>query len=298
LPLWRYVVLKRAILPGVLVLLVGTATGLGAFYTGDGSILESMSVRGQRFFYLDSGVYRFNPVPFAREGRVWDSVNLLVAVPLFVVAWVASTRGSLRGRLLLGGLQVYFFYVYLGSVMMYALNRLFLVYVAIVALSSVTFIQSMMGVRIEQIPARISARFPRWLFVTYSFLLASALVVLWTARILPIMRTGLMPEDYAGLTTLGSQALDLGILVPLSIATGVELIKKSPLGYYLCSIAMAVGLMMFISIPSWIAIPLIQDGKTNVFEAAPFFVLSIVGIALAITCYFAVQREEAHAISR
>jgi apolipoprotein N-acyltransferase len=134
--------------------------------------------------------------------------------------------------------------------------------------------------------------------VTYSFLLASALVVLWTARILPIMRTGLMPEDYAGLTTLGSQALDLGILVPLSIATGVELIKKSPLGYYLCSIAMAVGLMMFISIPSWIAIPLIQDGKTNVFEAAPFFVLSIVGIALAITYYFAVQREEAHAISR
>jgi hypothetical protein len=181
---------------------------------------------------------------------------------------------------------------------MYAFNDLFLVYVAIIALSLVTFIQNMMGLRIDQIPARVSVKFPHRLFVIYSFVLASALVVLWTARILPIMRTGLMPDEYAGLTTLGSQALDLGMLVPLSVATGVQLIKRAPLGYYLCSIAMAVGLMMFICIPSWIAIPLIQDGKTYVFEALPFFILSIVGITLAIIFYVGIQREEVHAVSR
>lgn len=283
--------LKRVILPGLLILLVGTVTCLGVFNPGDGSTREAMSPRGQQYSFLSTGSYRLNPVFFAREGRVWDAVNLFVGVPLFLVAWVGAARNSLRGRLLLGGIEAYFLYVYLGSVMMYAFSELFLLYVGIVALSSITFLQTMTDLRIDEIPARVSDRFPRILFVGYSFVLAASLLVLWMARILSILRTGLMPAEYAGLATLGSQALDLGLLVPLAVVTGVQLLKKTPLGYYLCSVAMAVGLMMFISIPSWIAVPLVQDGKANVFEAIPFFILSIVGIALALVYYMSIRSE-------
>lgn len=283
--------LKRVILPGLLILLVGIVTWLGVFNPGDGSTQEAISPRGQQYSFLSTGSYRLNPVFFAREGRVWDAVNLFVAVPLFLVAWFGAARNSLRGRLLLGGIEAYLLYVYLGSVMMYAFSELFVLYVGIVALSSVTFLQTMMDLRIDQIPARVSDRFPRMLFVGYSFVLAASLLVLWMARILSILRTGLMPAEYAGLTTLGSQALDLGLLVPLAVATGVQLLKKTPLGYYLCSVAMAVGLMMFISIPSWIVVPLVQDGKANVFEAIPFFILSVVGIALALVFYLSIRSE-------
>ena len=185
------IMLKRVILPGLLILLVGTVTYLGVFHPGDGSTQEAISPRGQQYSFLSTGIYRLNPVFFAREGRVWDAVNLFIAVPLFLVAWVGAGRNSLRGRLLLGGIEAYFLYVYLGSVMMYAFSELFVLYVGIVALSSVTFLQTMTDLRIDEIPTSISGRFPRMLFVGYSFVLAASLLILWTARILGILRTGL-----------------------------------------------------------------------------------------------------------
>lgn len=66
-------------------------------------------------------------------------INLSIGLPLFAVAIYLSQRNSMRGRLLLGGLLFYFFYVYAMAMTGHAFNRLFLVYVAIFALSAVAF---------------------------------------------------------------------------------------------------------------------------------------------------------------
>ena len=50
---------------------------------------------------------------------------------------------------------------------------------------------------------------------------------------------------------------------------------------------------MFISIPAWIAVPLIQDDKTNMIEAIPLFALSAVGIVLAAIFYLNAERRTA-----
>lgn len=258
-------------------------------------IKEATTIRGQLTTYQSGGIYKYNPAFFVREGVVWDVINLFIALPLFLLASIAALRNSLRGRLLLGGLLAYFFYVYLSCVMMYAFNNLFLVYVAIFALSMVAFALNADRIGIEKLPTRMRQRFPRRLFIGYALALALALIVLWLGRIVPIMRTGLLRAEYAGLHTVGSQALDLGLLVLLAVATAQLLIKRSAWGYYLCSVAMALGLMMFISIPAWITVPLIQDGKTNLFEAIPFFILSLAGIALAAVFSLNVQGKAAGA---
>ncbi|MEJ2562270.1 MAG: hypothetical protein P8Z42_06230 [Anaerolineales bacterium] len=43
--------------------------------------------------------------------------------------------------------------------------------------------------------------------------------------------------------------------------------------------------MMFISIPAWIVVPLIQDGSVNAVEAIPFMTLCFVGLLLAAWFY-------------
>jgi hypothetical protein len=281
--------LKQGLLLSLIVILVLTATAAGIFHQTSSPNVEGTSPRGQHVTYQGSGVYRYNPTYSVREGVIWDCVNLFAGLPLFVLAAAFALRGSLRARLFLGGLLAYYWYVFLGTVMMNAFNNLFLVYVAILPLTMVAFVLNINQVDLQRLPARFSARFPRRAFIGFFFLLAFVLVGLWLSRVLQVMKTGLLPAEYAGMLTLGSQALDLGLVVPLAVAAGVLLIRESTWGYVLASVCMPFGLMMFISIPLWATVPLIQDGQTNMAEAIPFYSVSAIGIALALVFFLSVQ---------
>lgn len=277
------------LLSGVIFLLVLVATATGIFYRTPGSPIEYRTVRGEQVFYQGSGIYRYDPAPFALEGVVWDVINLFIGLPLFALAIYLVWRNALHGRLMLGGLLFYFFYVYLMATVGYALNTLFLVYVAIFALSAVAFFLNLYDIDVARLPAQISTGFPHRLFIGFLFTLSAVLIVLWVGRIFPIMLTGQFPPDMAGMTTLVSQGIDLGMVVPLAICAGILLGRRSPWGYLLTAISLTLGLMMFISIPAWIVVPLIRDGKINLFEASPFLVLSLIGIVLTGLFYRNVQ---------
>lgn len=286
--------MTRKALPLLLIfVLILAAAATGIFSHGGGPNFEAVTVRGQHAVFQGSGLYRDNPASFAREGVVWDVVNLFLALPLFAVGSILALRGSSPGRLLLGGLLAYFWYVYLSCAMMYAFNNFFLVYVAILALTSIAFVQNFSAIDIDKLPELFGDRFPRRLFIGYSAAVGAFLIILWLARILQIMRTGRFPQELAGLQTLGSQALDLGLLAPLAFATTTFLHRRSPWGHYLASLMITFGMMMFVAIPAWITVPLIQDGKANLFEAIPFFLLSVAGIALALTFYTRIQSKRA-----
>lgn len=273
----------------LLFLLILAAAGTGVLRTSHEPAIQTTTIRGQSATFQADGIYAYNPVALAREGVVWDVVNLVVGLPLLVASVILALKNNLRGRLLLGGLLAYLFYVYLSCAMMYSFNNLFLVYVAIIALSLVGFFLNLRHIPVQRLPDHFKERFPRRLFAGYGFVLAAALIVLWLGRIIPAMISGTFPPDQAGILTFGSQALDLGLLVPLATATGIYLWKRTAIGYLLCSIAMPVGLMMSIAIPSWITVPLIQTGSTNLMEALPFYLLSLAGFALAGTFFFGVQ---------
>ncbi len=286
--------MKSHILLSVLIFfLVLIATVAGIFYQTPGSPIEYTTVRGEQVVFQGSGLYHYDPAPFAREGVVWDVINLFIGLPLFAVAIYLNQRNSLRGRLLLGGLLFYFSYVYVLAMTGYSFNRLFLVYVAIFALSAVTFFINLHDIDVGRLPAQISPRFPHRLFIGFTFIMGALLVFLWLGRIIPIMVNDQFPPDMAGMTTPVSQGFDLGMVVPLLLSTGILLWRRSPWGYLLASISLSYGLLMCITLPAWIAVPLIQDGKINPIEAGPFLVLSLVGLVLAGMFYGNVQEEKA-----
>jgi hypothetical protein len=269
----------------LIALLILVATVTGVFYQTPGAPIEYVTVRGEQAVFQGSGLYRYDPAAFALEGVIWDVINLFIGLPLFALAIYLSQRNSLRGRLLLAGLLFYFFYVYLMATVGVAFNGLFLVYVAIFALSAVSFFLNLSKIDVARLPAQVSTGFPRRLFIGFVFTLSAVLIVLWVGRILPIMMTSQFPPEMAGMTTLVSQGIDLGIVVPLALSAGILLGRRSPLGYLLAGITLTHGLMMFISIPAWIVVPLILKGTTNLFEAAPFSVLSLIGLVLAGSFY-------------
>lgn len=280
---------NKILLYGLIWLFILAATTTGIFYRTQGTHIAYVTVRGEQAVFQGSGLYRYDPAAFAREGVIWDVINLFIGLPLFAIAGILALRGSLRGHLLLGGFLCYFVYVYLMYAMMMSLNPLFLVYVAIFSLSAIAFFVNLQETDIQRLPAQVSARFPRRLFAGYAFTLSLVLILLWGKLILSITLANRFTNDLAGMNTLGTQALDLGMIVPLALAAGILLWRRNPWGYFLTGISVTHGMMMFIAIPTWIAVPLIQSGEINFQEAIPFLILCIVGLVFTAWFYWNVQ---------
>ncbi|HEY6287255.1 MAG TPA: hypothetical protein VIX20_16435 [Ktedonobacteraceae bacterium] len=219
-------------------------------------------------------------------------VDLCLALPLFVVAIVLTWRGSLRGRLLLAGMLFYFFYKYMQYAVMVAFNPLFLVYVAIFALSAVAFFLNLGGIEVSHLPAHISAHFPRWLFIVFTLVMSAALIVLWLGRIIPYTLAGRFPDELAGLTTLVTQAFDLGMVVPLLLSTAILMWQRSAWGYLLGAVSLTFGFVMCITLPAWIVVPLILTTQMNLIEAVPFLLLCLIGLFVAGRFFWSVQEKE------
>jgi len=271
----------RLMLHILILLLVLTATAAGVFYRTEGVQVHHTTMRGEQATMQGSGLYKYDPVEVASEGIVWDAVTLFVGLPLFVVAIVLAARNRLRGHLLLGGLLFYFFYMYLMYATMVAFNQLFLVYVAIFASSLVGFLLNLKEIDVVALPAHISKRFPRRVLACYSIGMGVMILLLWMRLVLSIMATGQFPSQFAGMNTLQTQALDLGLVVPLMIATGIMLWRRAPWGYLLAGISVSFGLLMSIVLPAWIVVPLLREGSIDLVEAIPFLTGCVFGIILA-----------------
>jgi len=87
---------NSTLLSGLIFLLVLVATTTGIFYQTPGSPIEYTTVRGEQAVFQGSGLYRYDPASFAREGVVWDVINLFIGLPLFALAIFLNQRNTLR----------------------------------------------------------------------------------------------------------------------------------------------------------------------------------------------------------
>jgi hypothetical protein len=218
----------------LVAMLTLAASSAGLWLRGDGSFETVESVRGERYEMATTGVYAWNARQVVVEGIGWDAFTLVIAVPALLLALPTLARGSLRGRLFTVGVLAYLFYQYLMYSVTWAFGPLFLLFVAIYALSLVAIVWIVSTIPLAQLPGRLSDRFPRRGMAVLSFVLAAALVSMWLFRIVRAQESGVQGV-LQGQTTLVVQALDLGLVVPLALFTGVTAWRGRPVGYLLCS---------------------------------------------------------------
>ncbi len=189
---------------------------------------------------LWSGLYKDD----TRSGAVMaagnDLVTLVLGVPLLVVSTFYAAKGSLRGRLAWTGAVFYFLYTYAMACFVTAYNPLFLAYVAIGSLSLYAFAASLVTLEAGRVKESLSGA-PVKVTVAFMFLVSLTLLVQWLGTIVPPLLSGQRPALLETYTTLVVQAMDLGIIMPLGIITGVLLLKRNPWGYALASIFLIKG---------------------------------------------------------
>ena len=200
----------------------GLTSAIGVLFRGDGSAATVTSVRGETYDIATAGVYAWNAQRVVAEGVGWDLFTLLVAVPAMVAAAALVARGSVRGRLAAAGLYGYFLYLYLEYAVTWAFGPLFLAFIG-------TFILAFVGLGLvaadiarDGVVDRFGPGYPTRAWPALLVAMSLVLVLLWSARIVQGLTAG-VDGVLLGETTMTVQALDLALVVPISlaVATGV-----------------------------------------------------------------------------
>jgi hypothetical protein len=181
--------------------------------------------------------------------------------------WEAFESGLITQDILSGivalGLLAYLFYQYLMYALAWAFGPLFPIFVAIYALCLVSLAWIASTVKLAKLPGEFTERFPRRGVAAFSIIMGILLIGMWLGRIIPAMR-GEIQGVLLGQTTLVVQALDLGIIVPLALFTGLAVLRRQPLGYLLSSVFVVKGAAMAAAITAMLLSAWAVEGSPEV----------------------------------
>lgn len=245
-----------AALAATVALLAALAAALGVFVRGDGSFVTVTSARGEVYEMATTGVYANNALQLVAEGIGWDVFTLAVVAPALLIAAVGVWRGSSRAAVVAAGMLGYVLYNHLEYAVTWAFGPLFPLFVALFAASVAGLIGFGALLATEGIGNRFSERFPRRSWAALSIGMSGLLVVMWAGRIAEALSTNAAPQLH-GETTMTVQALDLGLVVPVSLVIAVTALRRQPAGlaaaasfsFTFVAMSAAIAAMM---ISSWI----------------------------------------------
>jgi len=266
----------------IIVPLALFAAGAGVFWQGTGDPYLFHTLRGEDVLIRGHGLYRYDTILSSSQEVGQDVVTLLIGIPLLIAGIVLNRKGTLRGHLLLTGAFGYFLYTYGGMSFLTAFNPFFLVYVALFSLSLFGFIISMMNLNVDEVVRHISDGFPCRAISIYFIAIAVFLSLAWLKLVTVPSLAWTPPYGLESAITLVIQAIDLGVIVPVSIVTATLLLKKSGWGYVLSAVLLIKVIMMGAALISMIIGQILAGVEVPVVTSIFFVLISVSGIIFGI----------------
>ncbi|EYE89132.1 hypothetical protein Q428_04105 [Fervidicella metallireducens AeB] len=239
---------------------------------------EYKSINNEIVKIYGYGLYKNDSVSIAAQGKASDFVTLIMAVPLLILSLYFSTKESFKGKILLTGTLGYFLYTYMSYTFLWMYNKFFIVYVMLMSASLFAFILSITSFDLENIKLHFSKKLPAKFLGGYQIFIAVIIGMLWLGKILPSIIEDKVPVGLEHYTTLVIQGMDLGIIVPTALLSGIFLIKRKPLGYLLSSVIIIKGITMLTSISAMILNQALNGVKMSIVEVTIFPLFNLVSI--------------------
>ncbi|MDF3052569.1 MAG: hypothetical protein K0S19_674 [Geminicoccaceae bacterium] len=179
------------------------------------------------------GLYR-DPAAVVPAMRGQDLVTL-AASGLLLGAVRAAGHGSARGLLAWIGLLGYMGYAFTGAAFAYGFNELFLVYIALFAISIAALVASLVGTDLVELRQRFDPATPRRAVAFFLVFIALVLGVSELGQIVQSLSEGTVPDLIIRSRGAGNfvYVLDLGVVLPLALLGARWLVKDEPWGYVL-----------------------------------------------------------------
>jgi hypothetical protein len=123
--------------------------------------------------------------------------------------------------------------------------------------------------------------FPRRSLITFGCLAAGLLLAMWLPRIATGLSGDLSGAGLLGTPTLAVQALDLGIVVPLSLTTAVLVWRRRPAGHLLAALFSVKAVTMAGAIVAMLVSAWLVEGTLEVVPFAIFAGVTVFAGVLA-----------------
>jgi hypothetical protein len=177
--------------------------------------------------------------------------------------------------------------------MLTAYNVLFLVYVALFTMSLYAFILSMLAFNLVDLPRHFSEKLPRGWIACVLFAVGGFLSLAWVGRMGPELLNPQTPAALENTTTRVIQALDLALVAPLAILSGILLLRRNAWGYLLASVAVLKGLTMALAVSTMAINMALRGVPDSLGIMIPFLVLTALNLLVAILLLRNIREESA-----
>ena len=246
-----------------------------------GALLLAVSVAAGMTFFAD-GILSGTPA-MNGSARGTALVFLVVTTPVMVAAMILAGRGSVRALVVwLGALGVC---AYNAQLFLYAtpFNEVFLVYVALLALSIWSIVALLVHGTVGRLAAAVDSTMPVRLVAGYVTVIAVLNALLWLKSIVPAVLSDEPMSHLVGtdLTTNPVFVQDLTIWLPLAIVGASWLWHRKPWGYTIVGAMLVMWVIESISIAAdqWFGSQ--ADPTSTVVSAAmvpAFVVVALIGL--------------------
>ncbi len=226
-----------------------------------GPLSEFQSIHGETVELYGKGLYKYDSVSVAAQGRAADFVTLFFAIPLLAASYVLAKKGSLRASLMLTGTLGYFLYTYMSYTFLWMYNPLFILYVALMSMSFFAFTLCMVGFNLQTTAAAFRERLPVRFLGGFQYFVGTMIGLHWLGKIAPTLSGNTVPVGLEHYTTLVIQGMDLGFVVPVAFLSGTLLMRRHPFGYILSTVMIFKGVTMLASITAMI-VNMVLNGVT------------------------------------
>jgi hypothetical protein len=199
--------------------------------------------RGAEVVLYGEGLHAADAWLQGSGNRGHDVAVVLVEVPLLLVAVWWYRKGGTAAPAALTGVLAFFTYFYASMVFATAQNRLFPMYVAAAALAGfgLVFVAGRMDV--PSIAAALPDRPGRLALVIYLLAVAAALVAAWLPEMLATAITGDIAEAVGPYTSAATEALDLGVVVPVAVIAAIGLLRGKAAGLVLAFVMLVINVL-------------------------------------------------------
>lgn len=210
---------------------------IGLFYTNEGSGFTVKSIYGESVELFGDGIYAYNSVLKAGTTKGTDLVTIGVSLLLLFTILLLSKKAY--AKLLVTGLQCGILYESVCLIMGISFNRLYPLY--LIQFSSILFAFLLSLSQLKEDLCFNETLYNKRLTGTAIFMMIGGCSVLvWLTFIIPAVITGSPSEFIEIYTTEPTFALDLGIIFPSCIATGIGLLKKNKFAYAIASVLLTL----------------------------------------------------------
>jgi hypothetical protein len=230
-------------------------------------------------------IYSKEAPEYAAQGVGQDIINLVVVMPILVIATILILKGSRVWQFVWLGSMIYAVYSYTVYCFGVHFNALFLMYCGIMGLSFYLLIGFLISMKPEVIKSWFDDETPINMTTIFLFIVALLFYFIWLSDILPALINGEVPElvqEYE-LPTNPIHVLDISIALPGVILSAILLRKKHALGYVLVPAFVIFIIVMAVAIGGIVVVTIYKGFEGDLSLTIIFAIIALINSAIFIS---------------